>query len=174
MSQTPSYALRRKQDAAIDDDPLIVLFEFTHADLEEPIRLSSDQTEVISSDPRIYGTRSTWRGTDPETEYFRAVACSIQMPGDQADAPAAAQVGFDLFDASLPTLLRSFSTRAACNVALVLASDPNTVERQWLGMEIMDSDISETVSISASRKPIEEESAPMELMNKQRFPGLFR
>ncbi|MBN8189556.1 hypothetical protein JF540_22990 [Salipiger thiooxidans] len=174
MSRALSLNARTSVDAPWDDDYFIVLMEFDHPDLDEPLRFSTDPTERISAEPYILGTRSSWRGANPSTEYWQFVAASLELPSDQEDVPAAVRLTIDLFDASVPTLLRSFTTRASANIAIVMASDPDTPEQQFLGLEVTAGRYGTQISIEASRKPVEEEGAPMDIIGKQRFPGLFR
>ncbi|MGR3376063.1 hypothetical protein [Salipiger abyssi] len=170
----PSARYRRDQDAPRSRDPKVVLFAFSHPDLDRPIRLSSAPSEILTRTPRVYGTRSTWGGADPAREPFLFVACGVTLPGDQPDAPAAVTLTFDLFDATLPALLRSFATRATCRVAIVLESDPDLIEQQWGGLEVTAARIGDQIAISASRKRIEEEAAPSMRFTRTLFPGLHR
>ena len=174
MTRAISLNARRSLDAAATEDFFVVLLEITHPNLETPLRLSTDPTERISTEPLVYGTRSSWRGADPVTDHWQFVAAALELPSDQEDVPAAVRITLDLFDATLPALLRSFETRATANIALVMASDPDTLEQQFLGLEVTGGTYGAQVAISASRKPIEEEGAPMDIIGKQRFPGLFR
>lgn len=174
MSRSLSLNARKAIDAATTDDFFVVLIEFDHADLATPIRLSTDPTERLSDEPLRYGTRASWRGADPETEPFLFVAAGLEMPGDQEDTPAAFQLTIDLFDAEMVNLLRSFTGVATANLALVMASDVETVEQQWLGLQATSSTWGERIVISSSRKPIEEEGVPKDIIGKRRFPGLFR
>lgn len=167
----PSAGYRRDQDAPQSSDPKVALFEFSHSDLPEPIRLCSSAIEVIDRDPRIYGLRSAWRG---EVAAYQHVACGVILPGDQPDAPAAVSLTFDLFDSALPTLLRSFATRAACRVALVLASAPDVIEAQWGPLDLVSARIGDQIAISANRKRIEDEAAPTRRFTRTMFPGLHR
>ena len=61
-----SLNARMMQDEQSSDEIYVVLFKVTHPDLPEPIRLSTDNTERIASEPDvIYGTRSSWGGANP-------------------------------------------------------------------------------------------------------------
>ena len=174
MTRAISLNARTKLDDPWSDDDFAVLFEITHPNLEIPLRLSTLPQQRISTEPLVYGTRSSWRGADPVTDHWQFVAAALELPSDQEDVPAAVRITLDLFDATLPALLRSFETRATANIALVMASDPDTPEQQFLGLEVTGGTYGAQVAISASRKPIEEEGAPMDIIGKQRFPGLFR
>ncbi|WP_226560737.1 hypothetical protein [Salipiger thiooxidans] len=174
MTRSLSLNARKSIDAPYTDDDFVVLMEFTHPDMETPLRLATDPAERVSNEPVIYATRSSWRGADPATEYWQFVSAALELPSDQEDVPAAIRLTIDLLDAGMPELLRSFATRATANFALAMASDPNTPEQQFLGLEVTTASYGSQVIIEASRKPIEEEGVPMDIIGKQRFPGLFR
>jgi hypothetical protein len=174
MSRPLSLTARQNLDASSSDEAWVVLLEFDHKDLEAPLRFSTDPTERISTEPLIYGSRSTWRGADPISDYWQFIAASLEMPSDQEDVPAAVTLTFDLFDARVPTLLRSFTTRATANIAIFTSADLNAPEQQFLGLQVMKGNYGTKIKISSSRQPIEEEGAPMDIIGKQRFPGLFR
>lgn len=174
MSRALSLNARTSIDAPYAEDFFIVLIEFDHPDMATPLRFSTDPTERVSDEPLIYGTRSSWRGADPVSDYWQFIAASLELPSDQEDVPAAMSLTIDLFDASLPELLRSFTSRPSANLALAMVSEPDTPEQQFLNLEVITSSYGNQITISASRKPIEEEGAPMDIIGKQRFPGLFR
>ncbi|MBY6117401.1 hypothetical protein KUW09_24630 [Mameliella alba] len=173
MSRTVSITARRHDEAQHSDEVEVLLMQFEHADLEAPIRISSDATR-LSVDPLLYGTRSTWNGADPATEPYLFAFASYQMPGDQEDAPAAVRVILDLFDDTLVKKLRSTITPATAHLAVVYAASPNTVEIEYRGLEIGDISYGEQLVITSSRRAIEERGVPRDLMTKDRFPGLFR
>ena len=176
MSRALSLNARAQQDAPCADDLPAVLIEITHPELETPIRLSSDNADLISqsAEAQIRGTRSSWRGADPATEPFLFLPMGLEMPSDESDRPAAMRIVFDLFDAALPALLRTIADRAKANVAVVMASTPDLVEQAWLGLEMVGAGFGSQVSIEMSREAIEEEGAPMHIVGKHRFPGLYR
>lgn len=164
---------------ALDDDMLgdeifVVLFEVSHPDLEDgPIRLSTDNADLIAEDPDVYGTRSTWRGADPASDPYLWIVASALLPSDQEDAPAAAQVVLENLDIEMTRLLRSFRTPATVNIAVVLAQTPDVIEAEYLELELLSADISETeIQLSLSRDEIELEPFPAGRMTRDRFPGL--
>lgn len=148
--------------------------QFEHEDLAAPIRISSDPTERLSTDPLRYGTRSTWNNANPATEPYQFLAASFEVPGDQEDAPATVRLVLDMFDASLVKQLRSIATQATAHLALVFSETPNTVELEYRGLRVLSIDYGEQLTITASRQPIEDESVPKDRFTKDRFPGLFR
>ncbi|MFX8797554.1 hypothetical protein ABTM57_19745, partial [Acinetobacter baumannii] len=51
---------RRAVDATASDEVEIALIRITHPSIIDPVRLSTDPTSIVSIDPLIYGTYSTW------------------------------------------------------------------------------------------------------------------
>lgn len=174
MPRRISLSARSNQDAAYPDDLEIVLMQFEHPDLEQPLRLSANNTTRLSTDPLVYGTRSRWRGADPQTEPFLFRPISVELPADMEDVPHTARLVIEHFDASLPALLRSIRVRATLHMAIVLAGSPSTVEQEYLDLEIVGAQIGTVTTIDASRRAIEEEGVPMDIIGPSRFPGLFR
>ncbi len=96
-------------DATDEIEAMLILIE--HPELPSPIRLSTDNTERLSTEPLYYGTRSSWRGSNPITEPFLWVVASALLPSDLDDAPAAATIILENVDAEMAALVRSFTTR---------------------------------------------------------------
>lgn len=170
-----SLNARTAHDAASSAEVEVALFSIEHAALDAPIRLSTDPTERLTTDPLAYGTRSTWDDADPAAEPYLFVLATAQMPGDEEDAPSAATIVLDNVDADIAALLRSFTDRATIHMAVVLASSPDLVEVEYRDLKIVAADgTAAEVSLSISRAPIEEETVPMDRFTKGRFPGIFR
>ena len=170
-----SLTARTAGETAATDEIEVALFTIEHADLPAPIRLSSDPTERLSTDPLYYGTRSTWNGANRITDPYLFVIASVEVPSDLEDAPAEGVLVLENVTQDISELLRSFTDRARISMAVVLASSPDLVEVEFRNMQITGAsgDVGE-VSVSFSRAPIEEESVPMDRFTKDRFPGLFR
>ena len=170
-----SLNARAAHDAATTAEIEVALFVIEHADLDAPLRLSTDPGERISTEPLIYGTRSTWDGADPQADPYLFVLASAELPSDLEDAPAAANIVLENVDNDIAALLRSFTDLATIHMAVVLASDPDLTEAEFRDLKLVSSsgDASE-LTLSISRRPIEDESVPMDRFTKDRFPGLFR
>lgn len=170
-----SLTARLAHEEGASAEAEVALFQIEHPSLSAPIRLSSDPTELISEEPRIYGTRSTWLGADPETEPFLFVVAAAEAPDDQEDAPATASIVLMNVDVAIAETLRSFTSRPTIHMAVVLASSPDVVEMESRGLKIIsaEGDVGE-VSIAISRSPIEEESAPTDRFTRDKFPGAHR
>lgn len=150
-----------------------VLFCIEHPELPAPVRLSTDNTERLSEEPLIYGTRSTWRGADPETEPYLFLLASALLPSDLEDAPASAQIVLENLESEMVALLRSFLSPPTVHMAVVLASSPDLVEAEWSGLQLLGAEIDAgTITLSLSREEIEGEYWPTGRMTRDRFPGL--
>lgn len=173
MSRRLSLNARLAHDEQSTAEIEVVLFEVTHPALAAPIRLSTDNAERLSSDPLYYGTRSTWRGANVATEPYLWIVASAVLPDDSEDAPAAAQIVLDDLDAEITELLRSFTTPATVNMAVVLASSPNEIEAEWLDLRLTLSEGNAAeITMSLSREEIELEPFPPGRMTRHKFPGL--
>ncbi|MCX2697077.1 hypothetical protein [Ochrobactrum chromiisoli] len=149
------------------------LIYIEHPQLEKPIRLSTDNTERLSSDPLYYGTRSKWRGSNPVTEPFLWVIASAILPGDAEDAPASAQIALENLDSEMVELVRSFSDPATVSIAVVMASSPDVIEAEFHDLQLTAADITASeIVLSLSREDIELEPFPAGRMTRLNFPGV--
>lgn len=168
-----SLNARMMQDDDASAELYVVLFEITHPDLEAPIRLSTDNTERLSSEPLYYGTRSNWRGANPVSQPFLWVIASALVPSDFEDAPAAATLVLETLDHTMVDLVRSFTSPATVHMAVVLASSPTAIEAEWSDLLIVSADVTAgEITLSISRDEVEMEYYPMGRMSRDRFPGL--
>ncbi|MBD3786828.1 MAG: hypothetical protein IE922_07625 [Sphingomonadales bacterium] len=173
MSRRVSLNFRNAIDAEASGAIEVVLFSIEHDELEAPIRLSTDNADVISDEPRIYGTRSSWMGADPATEPYLWVLADALVPSDLEDAPASGQVSLELIDQEMAALVLSFVTRPSVSMAVVLASSPDLIEAEWTGLQIVSADIDTgSIVLSFGRDEIELEPWPAGRMTRGTFPGL--
>ena len=165
---------RLAQEAGSTAEIRVALFEITHPELEKPIRLSTDNTERLSSDPLYYGTRSTWRGASPAVDPYLWVIASTLLPSDKDDMPAGGNVALENLDAGLVRAVRSYRDMASISMAVVLASSPNLLEAEYTGMEILSADIDAgEIVLTFGREEIEMEPFPADRMTRNNNPGLF-
>lgn len=169
-----SLNARLAQEAEDSTELQVVLFRIDHPDLPAPIRLSTDNTERLASEPDvIYGTRSGWAGADPVSEPYLWVIASALVPSDLEDTPAAGQIVLEALDREMVRLVRSFTSRATIAMAVVLAASPDLVEAEFTDMQILSADIDAgEIKLSFSRDEIENEPFPAGRMSRGRFPGL--
>lgn len=169
-----SLNARQAQDSVTSQEIEVVLFEITHPDLDEVIRLSTDPTEKLSEDPYLMGTRSTWRGADPATQPWLWIVASTLLPSDLEDAPASSTLVLENLDSDMVTLVRSISSPPLVNMGVVLAESPDVIEVEYLDLQIVSADIDAgEIVLSISRDEIEAEPFPSGRMTRESFPGLF-
>ncbi|MDF3420146.1 hypothetical protein HKX23_17495 [Sulfitobacter sp. KE29] len=170
-----SLNARTAYDAATTDEVEVALIMIEHPLLDAPVRLSTDPTERLSTDPLMYGTRSTWMESNPAIEPFLFILASTDIPSDLEDAPAAAAIVVENVDSDIAETLRSFTDRPTVHMAVVMASSPDLIEVEFRGMVMVGSSGNAgEITLEVSRAPIEEESVPMDRFTKNRFPGMFR
>jgi hypothetical protein len=168
-----SLNTRRAQDATASVEVELFLLEINHPELDAPIRLSTDNTERLSSDPLYYGTRSNWRGADPVTQPFLWVVASLVLPSDSQDDAGEAQIILDVLDAKYAELLRSFTDMATVHIAGVLASTPDVIEQEALDLQLTVAEIADTeITLTLGRQDIAFELYPAGRMTRSKFPGL--
>ena len=175
MSRRLSLNARQAQIDAVSADIDVVLIEISHPELSAPIRLSTDNTHKLSDDPLIYGTRSSWRGADPEADPYLWIVASAVLPDDADDAPAQAQIVLENLDAGMVEVLRSYTGQATVALAVVLAISPDLPEAEWHDLRLTAAEgTAAEITLSLSREEIESEHFPAGRMTRQKFPGLWR
>ncbi|MUZ73333.1 hypothetical protein GOZ90_11635 [Agrobacterium vitis] len=169
-----SLNARLAMEMGMTDEVYVALFYITHPDLDEPVRLSTDNTERLSDEPLMYGTRSSWMDSNTSSEPFYFVLASTILPSDLDDAPTSGNLVLENVDNDIAKVLRSFTTLATIHMAVVLASSPDYVEIEYRNMQIVSADLTAgEVTLSFSRQDIEEEKSPGGRMTRSQFPGLF-
>lgn len=167
MSRTFSSVFQAALMAQETGEVVVALLTITHADLATPIRLSSDPTVRISTDPLLYATTS--RGND-----FTFLPFTFTLPEDKSGAPPRVELVFDNINRSMVALLRSVSTPVSVLLELVLASSPNIVELALPAMQMAEVQISEdTISVSLVIDHLINEPFPAGTFSPGAFPGLF-
>ncbi|MCV9960725.1 hypothetical protein OIU34_02335 [Pararhizobium sp. BT-229] len=170
MTRDISSAARRAQDGAPSDDFEVVFLWIRHPDLIVDVFVSSDPTEVFSYEPYVRGTRSTWLGEERE---FLFVAMGIDLPDDVTDAPMQGALVLDTLDSDIANVLTSTIEPATVDIALVMRSSPDFIERQFLGLLMSGAEgDGGSVSLSFGRRDVLDEPCPADRTTKERFPGL--
>lgn len=165
-----SPAARRLQDGETADDYEVVLMQITHPDFDAPVLISSDPTEAISYDPVQFGTRSRWLGNETP---FLTISMGIDLPDDTTDAPMQGSLVLDIVDSRIAEILVSTHEQALFNIAIVMRSSPDFVERQFLGLLLASAEgDGGSVALTFERRQIHEDPCPRDRTTKERFPGL--
>lgn len=99
----------------------VFLATITHPSLAAPIRLSTDPTSRITTDPLVYGTVS--RGNT-----FLYAGIDLTLPDEQDRSPPASKLTVANVTRDLIPLARSVPSPASVKIEAVLASALDTVE----------------------------------------------
>lgn len=176
MSRTISVAARNAQDAVATDDYEVILLRFRHPDLLDDVLVTSDPTEIISYEPYSMGTKSTWLADeydDIEELTYLFISMGIDLPDDATDAPMQGSLVLDILDSDIANLLTSTIEPATVDMAIVMRSSPDFVEREFRGLLMSGAEgDGGSVSLNFTRRNILEEPCPSDRTTKERFPGL--
>ena len=167
MPRFVSISARRSMQDQASSETVVLLARITHPALAAPVLLSSDPTVRVSLDPLVYGTRH-------KGDLYRFVWMGTMLPDDrEGDTPSATLV-FTNVGSNMAQPLRSVSTPARIDLTVVLASTPDVIEAEYLGMSTVkvSYDGSE-ISLDIAREAFATLSLPFHRMTADRFPGLF-
>jgi hypothetical protein len=145
----------------------IFLIEITHPDLPEPIRLTTDATTRLSTDPLIYGTVS--RGTT-----YLYAGIDVTIPDEQDKSPPASKLTIANVTRDLIPLARSVNSPPSVKIEAVLASAPDDVEMNWpaLDMSNLTYDAS-ALQFDLTMDALVTEPYPSGTFSPAYFSGLF-
>lgn len=170
--RTISFNARLAADAEATDEVETVLIKITNPLLDQPIRLSSDNTERISVEPLAYGTRSTWLTDDGSPFLF--ILMGTQIPDETDEEPPAGNLVLANLDSEIAEVLTSTTVPSLVSMALVLASSPNEVEHEFLDMQLRSAEgDGDQIVLFFTKEPVLSERYPSDRMTKERFPGLY-
>jgi hypothetical protein len=145
----------------------IALLTITHPDLAEPIRLSGDNTERLTTDPLVYGTVS--RSNDYLFIPFRLV-----LPDDHDETAPQASLELSNITREHVAIMRSIVLPASVMIEIVLVSDPDEVEITFPSFDLTKADYDANVmTLSLSMDPMITEPFPAHSFDPASFPGLF-
>ncbi len=146
---------------------LVCLLTVSHASMADPIRLSSDPTVRLSTEPLTYGTVS--RG-----DAYLYLPFQFTLPQDRDDSAPRVEIVFDNVDNALVGIFRAINDPLDILVEVVLASAPDLVETALPRMRL--SNISYSASAITAALVVDglvTEPFPSGNFNPGRFPALF-
>ncbi len=168
MPRVLSLSARTAFNAAETEEVSVTLATIRHPDLESPIYLSSDPTQILSLEPLRYGTVS--KGIE-----YEFVLMAAALPDDSEDDPPSTQIVFENVVADMVAVVRSVSTPSEIDLATVLASAPDDIEDSYVGLEAVRASYDQSrVALDISREGMVGKMWPAHRTTKARFPGLYR
>jgi hypothetical protein len=167
VSRTVSINFREAFNAQQSGVVPIILLTITHADLVDPIRLSTDPTELISTSPRAYGTTS--RGDE-----YVFIPMQIALPDEKEGAPPQTQILISNVNREVIELVRSITTPPKCKIEIVLHSDLDTVEIETPELDILDSNsVAGELTLGLALNSMAAEQYPVDSFDPSGFPAIF-
>jgi uncharacterized protein DUF1833 len=138
------------------EEAFLVLLTITHDTVAAPFRFVRNRVAVTS------------RGNE-----FMASHFEIELPNDAGDVPQARLTVANV-DRRIGQTLQALVTPPSVLIELVLASTPDTVERAWGQMQLVEATWDAlTVQGILSRITYWDEPYPYIRVTPHRFPGLF-
>lgn len=165
MSRTVSSNARAGFYAQNTDEVYTTLVTIDHADLTEPIRVTQDPMEELSTG--VKGVIS--RGNE-----FVALPFDFIMPNQDGNKSPRARLKIDNISREIVAGARAISSPATVTVEIVMSSSPDTVEAVLDGFKLRDITYdSFTVEGDLTIELFEDEPFPAGRMTPSRFPGAF-
>lgn len=157
MSRSLTAAFKAAAFAPETSEAFLMLVTISHDDLASDICLSSDAVDTTSNGV-------TYSGGFP---------FSVTIPDDRDDGPPQAQLSIDNIDRAITEAIRSVATRVSVTLAVVLASDPDTVEAEFDGFELTNITYDKLkVTGTLALAEFDEDAWPAKIYNPQEFPGM--
>lgn len=145
----------------------VVLVTIDHDFLDDPLRFSTDPTELVSTSPLLYKTVS--RGDD----YF-FVPTEVTLPDDADGTALQAKLKIANVGREQIALLRSVLDPASVTIEVVLASDPDTVQVSLPVLDLVGASWDgEAVELTLTVESMDQEPYPGGNYDPASFPSLF-
>lgn len=103
---------------AYQDTPAVVLLTIEHPDLDATIRVTNNGADVVSNG-----------------DTYQQFPFDIELPGDGENEPIA-RLRIANVDRTIGDAVDAITTPATVGIALVLTSDPDTLEKEWMFFEL--------------------------------------
>lgn len=134
----------------------LVLCTITHPALATPLRFVNDMQSLTS------------RGN-----VYVAFPFEVELPTEDADSPGEARLVLDNIDRNIVRAIREMTGPPEITLEVVLASAPDTVEAEFPGMVLRDTQY-DASKVSGTLRFEDITSEPISVeMTPQRFPALF-
>jgi hypothetical protein len=145
----------------------VFLVTITHPELDEPIRLSSDNAETFSTDPLRYGTTSNG-------DTFWYAGMSVSLPDEQDKSPPACKLIIPNVDREIIPLARSITSPASARIEIVLASAPDLVEIEVPALDMVNLQYDALeLTFDLAMDALASEPFPSGTFSPAAFAGLF-
>lgn len=139
------------------DDPVCVLLSLSHPDLPATIRVTNNGANLTSNG-----------------DVYQKFPFSIELPGDNEDEPVA-KLRIANVDRSIGDAINAITTPATVSMAIILASDPDTLEMEWQSFELRNVTWNAmTVEGDLMIRQFATEPFPNIRVRESNFPNLYK
>lgn len=157
MSRNVSNTFKSAAFGQQTDEAFLVLLEIDHADLSEPIQVTSDGVDTTSNG-----------------ETFVAYPFELSLPSNPETGISQAQLTIDNVSQDIIVSIRNITTPPSVVIQVVLASDPDTIEVEFSGFELRNVNYNAlTISGILTIESFMSEPYPGGSFLPSTFPGLF-
>jgi len=157
MSRNVSNAFKSAAFKQETDEAFLVLLEIDHANLSEPIRVTSNGIGTVSNG-----------------NTFVAYPFELSLPSNPETGISQAQLTIDNVSQDIIVSIRNITTPPTVVIQVVLASDPDTVEAEFSGFELKNVSYDAlTISGTITIESFMNEPYPGGSFLPSTFPGLF-
>ena len=157
MSRNVSNSFKSAAFGQQTDEVFLVLLEIDHADLSEPIRVTSDGVQTVSNG-----------------DTFVAYPFELSLPNNPETGISQAQLTIDNVSQDIITSIRNITTPPSVVIQVVLASDPDTTEAEFSGFELKNVSYDAlTITGTLTIESFMNEPYPGGSFLPSTFPGLF-
>jgi hypothetical protein len=162
---TVSDNFKRESFARESGDVHIVLVTIDHDDLSDPINVTQDPMQVLSTGVR---------GVVSNAVEYSAVPLEITLPVEDEDRMPMAQLKVDNIDRDILMAVRAIGSPPDVTIKIVLASDPDVEEIVIDGFQIgkVTADAF-TISGDLTTERLDLAPWPPGKFTPDKFPGLF-
>lgn len=153
---TTSVELRQSAFAADTEDVWLLLLTLTHPDLQEPIRIVNDVSEITSNGNRFF-----------------PFGFDFEFPFDAPDRAPEARISIDNVSLELIETIRSISSPPTVRMDFIRAAAPDVLELTLDGFRLRDTTWdSDRISGVLAQEDIITEGYPADAFTPASFRGL--
>jgi hypothetical protein len=157
MSRSPSARFKAGVFAQETGEAFLVLLSISHPDMETPIRLANNYSDVVSNG-----------------ETYIGFPFGIALPGDSDENLPQTQIAIDNVDQRVIQAIRELSGPPTMTISVVLADTPGVIEAGPFAMTLREVNYDDQViTATVAYEDVLNEPYPGDFFTPANFPGLF-
>jgi len=157
MSRNLSLTAKQALNASETAEAFLILLTIDHADLTQPIRVSSDGVDTTS-----------------QSNTFVAFPFDLTLPDDMDNQAPRARLTIDNIDRQIVQAIRDIGGAPSVKIEIVRAADPDTIEASFPDFKLENvSYDAMTVQGELTLEDFTAEPFPARVFSPADFPGLF-